>query len=678
MSERAESVEDRTTAYLIVSDGRHNREVYKLTADEKTTVGRAADNRVVVRDDRCSRYHCSVFWREQRWWVRDLDSRNGTFVNGVRVEGETELKEGDLIRVGGYHMVLTFDLSRPVEALDDVELLEPGHQETVEVPLTPVGEESAPAIVHRKRRTRFDRITPKDVVGREQTGQQLARLYRLALDMAAARDSSSLSQLVLDRLLEATGADIGAILLLKEQLQEGAEVGELEVVAYRSRTGKPYERVSTSLSRLVLTEWEAVLAHDVHDDTWLAGRDSLSELRVRSVICAPIRAEKTIYGLIHLYSTDSSRPLGPDDLEFTLAVADQMALALKNIKQMETLATGLARVQDEYYKLWSQVSESSEIIGESPSIRRLREAIARIAPTDATVLIRGESGVGKELVARAIHFNSPRRNRPFVCMNCAALSETLLESELFGHEKGAFTGATERKLGKFEQADGGTLFLDEVGELSPSIQAKFLRVLEGHPFERVGGSQPIQVDVRVVAATNRDLAKAVEQKQFRQDLFFRLYVVEIYVEPLRKRRSDIPILAHYFLSRAAQRLKIPVKGFTPEALEILQKYDWPGNVRELQNCIERAVILCSGGLITPKDLRLSSLPAETDWGEEPAQAGVELLSLREVERRHILAVLEHTNWNKSRAAEILGIERSTLDRKLKRYQVTRPPGAGRP
>ncbi|HID24248.1 MAG TPA: FHA domain-containing protein, partial [Planctomycetaceae bacterium] len=331
-------------AYLIVSDGRHNHEVYRLVPDQETTIGRSPDNRVVLRDDLCSRRHCEVFFRDGQWYLRDLGSRNGTLVNGVRVTEDCPLEEGHLIRIGSYALGFTRDLSRPLDSLDRTDESKTERAETVEVVLSDWSDEAAPEILHRKRKTRFGHITPKDVAARDRTSQQLARLYRLALDMAAAHDVKELSDLVLDRLLEGTKADIGAILLLKDRLREDTEVGQLDLISYKSLGDEPYEKVSNYLSRLVLTEWEAVLAHDVEDDSKLASRDSLSDLRVKSVICAPIRSEKTIHGLVHLYSTDLTHPLEPEDLEFTLAVADQMALTLRNIKEAETLATGLARV----------------------------------------------------------------------------------------------------------------------------------------------------------------------------------------------------------------------------------------------------------------------------------------------------------------------------------------------
>ncbi len=299
----------------------------------------------------------------------------------------------------------------------------------------------------------------------------------------------------------------------------------------------------------------------------------------------------------------------------------------------------------------------------------MTEDISRAAASNATVLIRGESGVGKELVARAVHDNSPRHDNVFVCLNCAALSADLLASELFGHERGAFTGATERKIGKFEAAHKGTLMLDEIGEMSPGLQAKFLRVLEGHPFERVGGSKPVKVNVRVIAATNRDLERDVAEGHFRRDLYFRLRVLEIVVPGLRKRQEDIALLSDYFLQKFNAETGRKLKGFTPAAKEQLQKYLWPGNVRELKNVIERAVVLCRGQEIDADDLLLTKLATAGDTEAPYGPGKFQPISLDDVERRHIFDTLNHTGWNKSKTAGILGIERSTLDRKIRRYEL---------
>jgi len=447
-------------------------------------------------------------------------------------------------------------------------------------------------------------------------------------------------------------------------------VSELELIASRSPEAAKYHHVSSFLAGTVLREGEAVLARNVADDCQLGTRDSKGEIESSSVICAPIRMDKRVAGLVHLYSTTAERMLDPDDLEFTLAVADNVALALKNLVRQQELAENLSQTQNEIVQLRQRLGAESEIIGSSPLMSKLQHSIVQAAPSRATVLIRGESGVGKELVARAIHFASPRAKGPFVCLNCAALSETLLESELFGHEKGAFTGATDRKIGKFEAAHRGTLMLDEIGEMSPSIQAKFLRALEGHPFERVGGNQAIRVDVRVIAATNRDLEKEVAEGKFRRDLYFRLHVVEILVPALRKRAEDVIELAAHFLERFNSETGKKIRGFTPAAIELMQKYRWPGNVRELKNVIERAVVLARTDRIDAEDLMLSNLAPASESGELPAPpAAFEPMTLSDLEKRHILATLKQEGWNKSRTAAILGIERSTLDRKIRRYDL---------
>jgi Nif-specific regulatory protein len=386
-------------------------------------------------------------------------------------------------------------------------------------------------------------------------------------------------------------------------------------------------------------------------------------------ISAPIRVSGHAVGILHLEVDGQQREATPDDLEFVMAVCDALGLAIDNLAAREVLSSQLARSTDENEQLRRRLGEEWRMIGSSAGLQTIVSQIERVAATKATVLIRGESGAGKELVARAIHEASSRRTAPFVCMNCAALSETLLESELFGHEKGAFTGATDRKAGKFEAAHKGTLFLDEIGEMSPGIQAKFLRVLEGHPFERVGGSARVQVDVRVVAATNRHLEEAVEAGDFRRDLYFRLKVVEIFVPPLRKRPDDIGILAAHFLKRFATEAGRRVRGFTPEATAAMQAYHWPGNIRELRNSIERAVVLSQGEWIDASELALSHLASAGDTGRIPTghPAPFTPTTLDEMERKQVLATLEAVGGNKTKAAAILGIERSTLDRKMARW-----------
>ncbi|MBU1232933.1 MAG: sigma-54 dependent transcriptional regulator [Proteobacteria bacterium] len=306
----------------------------------------------------------------------------------------------------------------------------------------------------------------------------------------------------------------------------------------------------------------------------------------------------------------------------------------------------------------------SAIIGASPSMQELLEMISYVAPTEATVLITGESGTGKELVAAELHKNSERRNGPFVRVNCAALAEGLLESELFGHEKGAFTGADRRREGKFVQASGGTLFLDEIGETSQAMQVKMLRVLQEHELQRVGGEETIRTDARIIAATNRDLEEEVRAGNFREDLYYRLNVVTVAVPPLRNRAEDIPLLVNHFVGKFSEKNRRVVSGITPQCMELLTAYHWPGNVRELENAIERGVILMRGEHLTEKNL---PLPIQKQ-GRKDQDGSDQSLSLEEVEKKQILKTLEDTGGNKSEAARRLGITRKTLQNKLHKYE----------
>lgn len=336
----------------------------------------------------------------------------------------------------------------------------------------------------------------------------------------------------------------------------------------------------------------------------------------------------------------------------------------KNIEQ--------SRYSVENRELRRQLSETPdnfELIGTSPAMQSMLGFIATVAPTEATVLITGESGTGKELVARALHSASARAKKPLVVVNCAALAENLLESELFGHEKGSFTGAEKRREGRFAQADGGTLFLDEIGEMPLSLQAKLLRALQQGEVQRVGSDTPITVDVRVLAATNRDLREEVLEKRFREDLFFRLNVISIEVPTLRDRREDIPVLAAFFMQHFAERNHKTVKGFSPQAMDSLLRYSWPGNVRELQNVVERAVILCRGDLVLETDLPKNVSGAQAGEEGSPASEDFSLagMPLDMVEKQAIESTLRQTGDNKSEAARRLGITRATLHNKLRKY-----------
>ncbi|MEO2016435.1 MAG: sigma 54-interacting transcriptional regulator [Fuerstiella sp.] len=663
------NAEANQEAFLISWDGTSWRDVVRLRQGQVVTVGRSATNKLVVRDDACSRNHCEVFYSESNWKLRDLDSRNGTIVSEQTVDGDVILGVGDVVCIGQCRLAFTTSLDSQPPSPDDGSFMT--DRETSPASSSPPHDE--PSILHRSIAPPF--LTAEDDLARQSNHEQeLARLYRLGLEMGAAETRQQLTEVVLNNLAAETVADISAVLLARPDAPETVAPADLLVVAYDSRKDLPYRRVSDNLSRVVLSSREAVLARDVEDDQQLAVFDSLGEMRAVSVICAPIHCDDRVRGLVHLYATNPDNALDKHDLEYTLAVARQLALALDHLSERDSLKSGLAQARIENKSLRQHFDNEFKLIGNSAALADLREKIVLIAETHANVLIRGESGCGKELIARNIHFSSPRREGPFICLNCAALNESLLESELFGHEKGAFTGATDRKIGRFEQAHQGTLFLDEVGEISPAIQAKFLRVLEGHPFERIGGRKPIDVDVRIVAATNRDLEEAVEDGDFRKDLYFRLHVAELVARPLRERPDDIPLLANFFLRKFVEKTGRIISGFDEDALSLLANYNWPGNVRELQNTIERTVILCRNEVVRETDVQLSSFSSRLASHAAPpvATADYREMSLGDVERDHILATLEFTNWNKSQAAQILGIERSTLDRKLKRYHVSRP------
>ncbi len=371
------------------------------------------------------------------------------------------------------------------------------------------------------------------------------------------------------------------------------------------------------------------------------------------VITAFSSVESAVEAMKHGAADYVTKPVDIDALQLTIErTLDVEALREENAALRQRLG---------------EQFDFGNIIGRSAAMQKVFETLSLVAPSDATVLVTGESGTGKELIANAIHQNSNRSSGPFIKVNCAALHENLLESELFGHEKGSFTGADRQRKGRFELASHGTLFLDEIGDMSMQTQAKILRVLQEGELERLGGSETVKVDVRLIAATHRDLDKMVAEGTFRQDLFFRLSVVPVELPPLRERSEDIPLLADFFLKRYSKKNRKDIKGFHPQALVLLARYAWPGNIRELENSIERAVILCLGEQITPRELPPQMVPE--DFVRSVADPAVPAtgLTLKDVEREVIRATLEQTGGNRSRAAKLLGIARQTLLNKIREY-----------
>ena len=405
---------------------------------------------------------------------------------------------------------------------------------------------------------------------------------------------------------------------------------------------------------------EAVLVSDApRDPSFFTGIDAKTNLATRDVAAAPLRHRGQILGVVEVINRRSPGPFSESDLDVLQVFANLAAIAVSNAQRHEGL-------QIENRGLREAALRDEPIIGDSPAHRAAMDLVGRVAWTDATVLLLGETGTGKELTARAIHTSSQRRQRPLIAINCAALPETLLESELFGHEAGAFTGAVARKPGRFELAEGGTLLLDEIGDLSLATQVKLLRVLQEREFVRVGGDRPIACDVRIVAATNRDLKRAMEQGAFRDDLYYRLNVFPIHLPPLRERSDDVPLLVKHFVGVIARELGRPPPEIDAEAMSLLRAHPWPGNIRELRNVIERAVLLCEGPMIAAK-----LLPREIVHATEPPAVAAES-SLEGCEKAMIVRALHDHDWNQTRAARALGITRDNLRYRLRKYAIKRP------
>jgi len=447
----------------------------------------------------------------------------------------------------------------------------------------------------------------------------------------------------------AAGAGTGSVLVVDDEVavRESLE-SWFRKDGYRTGTAQDARH---ALERLDESTWDVAIV-----DIKMPGMDGLElQRRIRQVdpeiaviiLTAYASVDTAVQALKAGAFDYVTKPVDPDELSHLVRRAvERRRLRSENVQLRQSVA---------------QLAHPTPVVGESPAMRKVLEMVSTVARTDATVLIRGESGTGKELIAQAIHAASARRFFPIVPVNCGALPEGLLESELFGHEKGAFTGAQYRRKGKLEMADGGTLFLDEIGTISPRTQVDLLRVLETKEFARVGGSKPIRVDFRVICATNQNLEKLVEERSFREDLYFRVHVVTLHLPALRERREDIPLLTRHLVERFATQMNRPFREIEPAALDRLVRHDWPGNVRELANAIERALVVGVPPTVRAEDLPLQLLRSNGGAGD----------SLAEVEQAHVARILERTGWNVTRAAETLKIDRVTLYNKIKKYGLRR-------
>ena len=604
-----------------------------FTIDEgEVVIGRERAANVCIADASVSRRHSLIEKDGERFLITDLESLNGTFVNDVPVKSRA-LEHGDRVRIGESQFLFllhagdTSSKSSQVH-LDDGQVLSGS---TVQV--------------------RFDDALYL-------MARDLSALMKVSTTINAIRGLEELQARLLELLFEVVPAQHGAILLTDEGSIENASVFGLDRVNGTDET----VTVSRTIAQQVLRDGVALLTNDPGGAaSGAVGRpESLIRNHVVSVLCVPLIMLDRKLGVLYLDTSVPGEVFNKDHLQLVTAISGIVAVAIENARHFEWLAS-------ENERLLADVNIEHNMVGEGATMQRVYHFISKVAPTDSTVLISGESGTGKELAARAIHRNSKRENKPFMAVNCAALNESLLESELFGHEKGAFTGALALKKGRLEVADGGTVFLDEIGELPPPLQVKLLRVLQEREFERVGGTLTIKVDIRLIAATNKNLEEAIVSNEFRQDLFYRLNVVSFEMPALRDRREDIPLLASYFADKYSVKCNRRLKGISAEARACLSAYDWPGNVRELENALERAVVLGTTDLILPEDLPEAVL--ETELSPATTSALKYHEAVTQTKKQIILDAMTEAKGNYTEAAKRLGVHPNYLHRLIRNLNL---------
>ena len=580
--------------------------------ENKISIGRSSMNDLHLIDPLVSRQHCTIAQVDGRYELTDLDSHNGTFVNGIPVRRKA-LEHGDTIRVGTSELLFLVkeddQAKSPVlsdePSISDMTTIWPGHP-------------GLPA-------------TSGIEVGR--MARDLTALLRISDVVNSIRDLVELQRELLRLIFEVVPAESGAIVLAGDFDDEPGSVCN-----WSRDASAPPVRIQRDIVHRALWERAAILAnaapgsHEAHN-----------------ILCMPLVATEKTVGAIYLASPGNV-PFSDEHVHFLSSVSRFAAVTIENRLVLDALSSENQRLKEQIY--------TSNIVGESRQIEQLESFISRVAQGDSAVLIRGESGTGKELVARAIHQRSPRAERPFIALNCAAIPEALLESELFGHERGAFTGAVSVKKGKLEAAEDGTLFFDEIGELAPLLQAKLLRVLQQREFERIGSNRCLKFGARVLAATNKNLEQAIKAGEFRQDLYYRLNVVSVTVPTLRERRDDIPLLALYFAAKYAATSKRPFKGISREARQLLMSYSWPGNVRELENAIEHAIVLGLTEEILPEDLPVAILEEQSAELQGARYYDV----LNHAKKEMILDALRESGGSYPAAAHALGIHPKYLHR----------------
>lgn len=593
-------------------------------------IGRETAANLCIADPSVSRRHSQIEKEGGHFVISDLESLNGTFINDVPVK-RRKLAHGDRVRIGDSQFLF---------------LLHDGEA-------SPASKSSEVRFEDRLLSGSTIQVKFNDAV--YLMARDLSALMKVSTTVNAIRGIEELQKTLLELLFEVVPAERGAILLSNGNGLEDAAVFGLD----RARGPDEAIRVSRTIAQQVMREKTSMLVSEAPVEQGLSSH-SLNQSRANSLICVPLIMLERPLGVIYLDTNAPDVHFDEDHLQLVSAIAAITAVAIENARHFEWL-------QGENERLLADVNIEHNMVGESPSMKHVYQFITKVAPTDSTVLISGESGTGKELAARAIHQNSKRARLPFMAVNCAALAETLLESELFGHEKGAFTGATAMKKGRLEVADGGTVFLDEIGELTPALQVKLLRVLQEREFERVGGTRTIKVDIRLLAATNKDLEQAIADGTFRQDLFYRLNVVELAMPPLRERPEDISLLANYFASKHGEKCNRRILGVSPQAQAQLLSYEWPGNVRELENAIERAVVLGSTDHILPEDLPESTFESEVAATNKPAAGYHDAVT--QTKKQIILSAMDQAKGSYTEAARLLGVHPNYLHRLIRNLNL---------
>jgi two-component system response regulator HydG len=607
--------------YLTMNVGPRAGATFLLDPTDTNRIGRGMDCDIVVTDPLSSRVHAILVREEEGWWVRDAGSRNHTYVNGQKTD-EARLVEGTVIRIGSCEFAFHHSDQPPTQVTADT----PNVTQTIvlDTPIDPQDTSS------------FALAALQDPAH----AQDLLTLHQLSIKLLGCADPDEVVRVALDLLHGRTQASVVGFMWV-------ADEGQLKPKLVIPENAAKKVTLSESLTEIVARQGRAVWVANQS-----AGNSSDSLQHFADALCVPLISDKTTLGAIHLYC--EKKRFRQSDFDFSISVANILVVALVRARHQQLL-------QVDHERLVRKSGNFDELIGESEAMVTLKSRITRIARATGCVLIRGESGSGKELVARALHRSSPRADRPMLSVNCAAIPANLLESQLFGHKKGSFTGAENDHVGWFQQADSSTLFLDEVGEMTLEGQAKLLRILEGHPFLPVGGTKEISVDVRVIAATNRDLREFVADKKFREDLYYRLTVFELYIPPMRERGGDIELLVEFFLQNFREQHGRPGLNLSDEARRKLLAYQWPGNVRQLRNVIDSAVVMAEGDEILPMDLGL----------RDAGTGQLESLKIDFWERKLVQEARLRTSGNVPEAAKLLGIGRATLYRKIEEYGIER-------